>query len=430
MTALMPWNTLSRLQKVCWIAAVIWVAIHAAGYIYSIANNLQIISDIRGDTQIYIDAGHALAARAPIYDMGDGLWHNDQNYRYHPVFALVFSVLAQIPEPTLSILWILILTLSYLIGVLLWYRVVVKLQIENATEMIIYLPIALITTDWLGNVAFGNVGPIMVPLSALLVLQLIDRHPARSGLLVAVLLLIKIYWAAFPLVILLVFREWKLLFKIIAWALAAYVGITLVYIVIVGPDYGIRSLQDYVVFLLNATRRFPWRGTEVRFDTFNNSIEQTILRYFGNVVWAAPLTLLIQVIAALVVVQQIWRAWQARVSRTYKPEVALVLAFAVYLVGILALVQIEDVILGGIMFSFLWAFRIKKVQYVLVGFIVYAFEELPALVSLATGIVWLSVLTAYPTVLLAITFLYLGCLTFTQALFAEQVDSVVLETSY
>src|SRR5262245_7740587 len=233
----MSWNALTRFQKICWIAALVWVALHVGTYIYAVANNIKIVDDLGADTKIYVDAGRALTARGPIYDIGEGLWQNDQNYRYHPAFALVFSVLAQIPEPALSILWMLLLTVSYIVGVLLWYKVVIQLEVKNAAGMLIYLPIAFITTDWLGNVAFGNAGPIMVPLSALLTLGLIERKPIRSGILVAILLLLKIYWAGFPLILLFVFKEWKLLFKILVCAFLVYVGITAAYVIIVGLDY-------------------------------------------------------------------------------------------------------------------------------------------------------------------------------------------------
>jgi Glycosyltransferase family 87 len=424
----MSWNTLTRFQKLCWIAALVWAAIHVGAYIYALASNTHIFYELNADTNIYVDAARALAAHTTPYDMGDGPWQTDQNYRYHPAFALAFSVLAQIPEPALSIVWMLLLTLSYVVGVLLWYKVVTKLQNKISTGMFVYLPIAFITADWLGNLAFGNAGPIMIPLSALLILGLLDRKPARSGVLVAILLVMKIYWAGFPLVLLFVFKEWKLLIKILVWAFAVYVGITAVYVIIVGPDYGIRSLQDYVVFLLNSSRRFPWRGTEVRFNTLNNAIQQTIMRYFGFVDWAAPLPILFQVLAAALVLQHIWKAWQAKVSRTNKPEVALMLGFAVYLVGILALIQIEDVLLGGVVFSFLWAFRVRNVQYALIGFIVYAFVELPSLISMATGIAWLALLTSYPTVLLAVILLFWGCLGLTRARLAEKVGDLVPET--
>jgi hypothetical protein len=69
---MMPWNALTRFQKLCWIIALLWVAIHAGAYIYSLATSSRVFQQIGVDTILYVEAGRAVAAHSPLYDMGDG----------------------------------------------------------------------------------------------------------------------------------------------------------------------------------------------------------------------------------------------------------------------------------------------------------------------------------------------------------------------
>jgi hypothetical protein len=63
----------------------------------------------------------------------------------------------------------------------------------------------------------------------------------------------------------------------------------------------------------------------------------------------------------------------------------------------LALIQVEELNLGGIMLAFLRPCQIRSVRYVLAGYLLYAFEGRPMLVSTTTGIVWLAMFLCFGT---------------------------------
>ncbi len=406
------WKQLSWPYKAIWVIAILWMVLHIMGYIFMALSNGQLLPQFAQDAKIYLDAGRAYAQHGPIYDMSQGLWQTDQNFRYHPLFALVFSWFLNIPANVLNALWLIPISVSYIAGVFLWYYIFVKLPVPNVDEVFKYLPIAFVSGDWIGNLVFANEGPSLVLLSAAIVLLLIDRRAIWAGIIVALVLLTKVQWAVFPLVLILVFKEWRLLFKTVLAAGVAYIAMTAFYIVVSGLDYGISSYKDYVTFILSAGRHFPWQGAEAAFDTFNNSLYQSIVRYVGFVSWAGLATALIELSLFAIIAFFIVRAWQANISRTNKPEVALILAVCVYFLSILTLLQIEETVLAGVIFPLLWAFHNRKINMRISPYFLSAFSEIPDLIAISMNIPWLYISSVIPITLIALVCVLWGCVTY------------------
>ena len=430
------WRELPRLYKALWIVAIIWLAIHALGFLYiettdtATLDSMGITADFRSimgfDLNTYLDAGQAFTDRADLhvsslpYKLTDPGYHL-KSPRYHSAIIMLFSWLAALPVSIVWPLWNLILLMSYLAGLLVWYRVYCRLKIRAPSNMLKYLPIAVIASDWFGVLAFGNIGPILVLFSALLALALVDKKAVWAGALLAVLIAAKPQWALFPLMLLVVFREWRLLIKMAAIAVAVFVAINVAYLVAVGPTYGIQTLQAWIDNLRQANSQMLWYGQEAMFNTGEHSVQQTLLRYFGFTPWIPAATFAIQAGILALVGWHVTKAWKAGISRDRYPEVGLALVFAGYTALMVSLPQIEEAILGGVIFAFLWTFRNKRIRWITLFYIPFAMFEIPSLISQFAGIPWLLLPNVLPIILITHLLLLWGCLSLVNQTVAAEV---------
>src|SRR5579859_906401 len=97
-------QSLTRLQKICWSLALLWVALNTIALIFMALTNAHPIAMLSTDTQLYMDAGQSLAQRSTLYDIGSGPWATTENYRYHPLIALAFSLLVPLSQNILKAL--------------------------------------------------------------------------------------------------------------------------------------------------------------------------------------------------------------------------------------------------------------------------------------------------------------------------------------
>src|SRR5262249_39060972 len=137
--------------------------------------------------------------------------------------------------------WAPLMAVVYLLGVFVWYRAVRQLDPDLEKRFIYFLPLAVIASEWLATLGYGNVALVLVVFSGLLTLALANKSPFWAGVLTALIILMKPQWA-FPLLLPVVMKDWKLLARTLAIAVAVYAAISLVFIVAVGPDYGIKTL--------------------------------------------------------------------------------------------------------------------------------------------------------------------------------------------
>ena len=401
------WSGSRIVFRIALVLCLLWVGLHTVAYAYFAVSPdpaLRAVG-IGADYDFYSTTGKLLDQRGAIYDLVSNPFPAF-TFKYHPAFALVFSRLNRLPVEAVKVVWYLLLTLGYLGAVLVWFLLFSRMRSFNWETVGLAVLIPLLAYDWLGTLTFGNVSPFLLLFNALLMLSLIDRRPVWAGFFTAILLMLKFYWC-FPLIVLVIFREWRFLVRVLGVAVLSYAGITLVYLLAIGDyAYGLSTLRDYAVYLAIASARQPWRGTEALFDTGNNAIYQTIVRYFGFTGWASGITFGLQLVLVGFMLWQVWKLWRAGISRVVHPELSLVAAGALYIVLMCTLVEVNDGMLSGILCVLLWSMPPSRPWAML--YVPLALVEIPSLVGAAAGINWLVLPIGFPLILIGFVLLLVG----------------------
>jgi hypothetical protein len=183
-----------------------------------------------------------------------------------------------------------------------------------------------------------------------------------------------------------------------------------------------QTLQAWIDNLRQANSQMQWQGQEAMFNSGEHSVQQTLLRYFGFAPWIPAATTAVQGIVLLIVGWHVIKAWKVKISREHCPEIALALVFAAYTALMLMLPQIEEAILGGVIFAFLWAFGNKRIRWITAFYIPFALFEIPALISQFMGIPWLYFPQVLPIILIAHLMLLSGCLSLVNQTIAAEVE--------
>jgi hypothetical protein len=395
-----------RRHKIVWLAAVVWCTLHLLGFTGAVL----FMSDYTrtevaewSDLVTYLDAADTLRDRAPLYDLT--AWDDVMTYHYHPVFALVFSVFLGLPFRLTSLVWMLIQIAAYLGGLVVWYRVLLALNLPT-TAYRVWLPLALVFTEWYANIAYSNIGSMLLLLAGLLTLTLLDEKPGAAGIVAAAILLLKPQWL-FPLILPVLFRRWRLLVRVGLALVAIYVAVNGLYLLVVGPDYGLDTLRDYATFLTRLNENYPWQTGGGTFEDMNHSWRQIYLSYLGDRAWVPAVSELTKVVMLIVPGLLILRAWQRKVTAVDSPWLALWFVGLGYVVAMAMLAQLWDAFGGIVFFLFIQAAPERAIRRWSWLFLVYAVYELPGALSMVTGWDWLLLPQSVPLTMLALLVLYM-----------------------
>ncbi len=411
LTTRQKWRALGGRQKALWIVAVLWCLLHVSGILGTLLfdpdYNRQNIAN-GSDLVAYLDAADAVRARAPLYQLTP--WSGVMANYYHPLFALAFSVIADMPFRLLSVLGVLGQIACYLGGLIVWYRVLRFLTLDRAAHMYIaWLPVALMSTPFFANLAYWNLASTLLLLSGLLVLAILKERLLTAVLLALPVALTKPQWL-FPLLLLLVFRRWKFLAQLIVGLCIAYLAVNVSYLVLVGPTYGLQSLQDYATFLARLDQNYPWEGQSPVFLHMNHSWRQIFLHYFGPEPWVPVASAAAKVLMTAALGWQVLRAWQRRVTVQDYPQLVMLFTWSGYLVAMAMLGQLWELIGGVIIFIFIQSADQRTVRVFSRLFLVYLFSEVLIILGLATKWDWLVLSQSIPQTMLALLVLFVAAL--------------------
>ncbi len=372
-----------------------WIVLHVIGFTYVHNSGMEIAGFNLGiDYAVYREGAQALLDGGAVYDLTPGVMTTHLTYRYHPAFLLPVIAAMQLPDSVQIFVWYTLIAVSYIAGVLLWLRLLRELGFRFWS----YLPLFIfVAYDWLGNMAYGNVGPVLVLLSGGLLWAVMRQKLAWTGVLAAIILVIKPQWC-FPLLYALALKQDRWLIKAVLVSASGYVGLAALFIVLTGGERGLSVLSDYYQFVLTLQARYPWGGTEVMFNTIQNSLYQTFLRYGAQASLATVGTLLIQLgllgmLGALVL----------RVRQTVNSQQALLVTLGGYIVAMCLLPQLEEALLAGIIAAALWQFYRPTRLYP-----IYALLEFGALAAVVTGIQALYLYMTFPLSLILLLILFAG----------------------
>jgi|GEM_PF-1472354 len=377
------------------LAVIVWLVLNIAGLIYAGATRTDFSGvAIAADYQVYAGAGARSLTGAPVYDLTPGRMTTNLTYRYHPAFLLPVAALIQLPYAGQILVWYTLVAAGYIAGVLVWLRLLTRLGFTYWHLLPLFV---LIAYDWIGNLSYGNVGPALVLLSGGLMWAVLTRRIAVVGALAAVILVIKPQWC-FPLLYALAIRDDRGFVRMVAAAVVGYLAVSAAFALAVGVERGLTLLGEYVQFVTTLGARYPWRGTEVMFDTYQNSIYQTWLRYGADSAFAAIGTAIAQIGLAAAWIVMLWHA-----RATVSPGRALRVTLGGYILLMCLLPQLEEGLLLGIVAAALWTVYAPSRVYV--G---YALLQFALLAGIATGIYALRLPAVIPVNLIMMLILFYG----------------------
>lgn len=377
----LPWGRAGGARRALWLGAGLICLLHLAGIALWIG---LVATPERGppDLQVYLEAGAAVRARAPLYWLGP--WPSEMAYYYSPPFALLYAWLGQLPFRALALASLALQAACYLGAWLVWRRALLGLGLrELAAGMIAWLPLGLVYSQWYAHLAFLNVTGALNLLAALLALAIVRGSAAGAVAAALPILLLKPHWL-FPLIMLVAARRWGLLARTLGGLLGAYLLVCAGYVAAVGPEYGLATLRDYAAFLAGVDRNFPWDGPGPVFTRLNHAPKQILLLYGLGA--AAPVVLPLITLGLLGLlggaVALIWR----RPGLPERDPAALVLlAWLGYLVAAGMIGQLWGLDAGAFCFAFVWAAAGQRTRVAMLPFLGYACWELWSLAALAAG---------------------------------------------
>lgn len=390
-------------NKRIWGMAIIVAALHLIPFLGAVLfapefnpNELRSWSDIVA----YVDAGEALNQRQPLYELTS--WEDPMTYYYHPAFALGMAALSWIPFRLLTFFWVLLQVGAYLAALRAWYRVLEKLNLPDAmTTYKKWLPLAFVFTEWYVNLFYGNITSSLLLLSGLMVLALLDEKPAKVGLLALLLMLVKPQWL-FPLLLPIVFRQWRLLFKILAVLAVAYLVVNGVFVMLVGWEYGSQALEDYATFLQGVNKNFEWQPQTYAFEDMNHSWRQIFISYFGSHNWTPIASEGVKLVMLMLVGWLILRAWRKKQTVAQNPSLVLWFVGLGYLLSMAMLAQLWEVMGSIIVFFFIQSVG-RRISLL---YLIYALYEIPIILSFITGWEGLFLPTSIPLAMVTLVFLF------------------------
>jgi hypothetical protein len=380
-----------------WILALLWVALHVVGYSYVINSGATQAGgfNIGGDLNIYRGATERLWDNAPVYPLTPEVLDRETfltSYPYHPFPLLLLTPMVSLPNATLYPLFALFLVITYLIGLWVWYRVMREMQLSF---VLVGFLLSVITYDFLGNVAYTNIGPALVLLSGLSALLLVRGQGLFAGLIAAVILTLKPQYT-FPLLLPLLMREHRVFIRAVAGTVIFYAVLNGIFMLTVGVDRGVEVIRDYWQYSLGLSARIPWQGTEAMFNTLQHSFYQTFFRYTDDPQFSGTGALILQTIVVITTLVCVFRA---RAVRTKTAVFAALMCG--YITAKLMLPLLEESLMAGVIAAFLWNRAPLARLYV-----VYALLEIPSLILLVLGVENPYIFTMIPTNLILLVLLY------------------------
>ena len=386
----------SKLYRALLIGAIIYFLLRLAVQIYlfayaitpeAIAEGTLVSADLQHS---YIPAAQHFQAREDIYLKGS-LEVLELHFPYSPAFAffgmplLLLRLNFQVP------LQVILHLIAYGLLYLWWYRIFRKNKLESAEKAWARaLPLFLVFTVFWDDLGLLNIYLIVALFCTFAIDAVLDEDLVWASFwLGAVILPIKPHWA-FPLGIPLLLGRYRFFGKLFAGTVAGYLAVMGITMIGGGADYVLRQYQEYIGFLSRLSRDFPWWGPDKPFFGYNHSIKQTVVYYLGVTPANLRLATLIKLILLIPLGWVGLKFLRKPINKSghEAPQLAITLAFALYLGSFIWLDMVWEISLAVVMFPFLLAVLEDKWERTLlwIVFAPYAFLDIWRLISyLALG---------------------------------------------
>lgn len=165
-----------------------------------------------------------------------------------------------------------------------------------------------------------------------------------------------------------------------------------------------KTLREYVGFLIEASTRYPLHGVEAMFSTDQNSISQTLARYFGIQPWVGSVSAIIRSVLAVMYVAVI-----IAVRKCRRWDVIVPMLLGSFLVVTLMLSQFEELILGGVIFAYVQAGENTFAKRMVGLYLIYVFLDVPLMLADRTKNMLFTVIYSTPLLLMCAVIFLLAC---------------------
>lgn len=403
------WRTLDRKRKWLWAAAAIVAALHIAGIVgyFLLAPDFDRAGTASWfDLSAYLDSADAMRARAPLYTLTPWPADDIQVNQYHPLAALAFSLVADLPFRLLAAAGVLLQAACYLAAWPLWYRLLRELGLHSAARAVLaWLPLALVYINWFTNMYYWNITSTLILVTVLLLWALAKERMWPAVLLALPLALTKPFWL-FPLLLPVILRRWRFLARVLAGLVGGYVALNLLYLAAVGVSYGVQTLRDYVQFLTSIPSLYPWEDAGPTFMHLNHSWRQIFYHYAGLAEWVPAAAMAIQALMVASLAWAIAGLWRRRVAPDRELELAMMGVWLGYLVAMAMLDQLWELSAGVLVFMLLQSSPNTGVRRWSRLFLLYALSEILIALGLGAGLDVIVPHEVFPATMAALLVLY------------------------
>ncbi|HSL44474.1 MAG TPA: glycosyltransferase 87 family protein [Anaerolineales bacterium] len=344
-----PWKN-SRSFRVWTVLAVIGLVINLA---VTILWQLEIVSfedaPPANDLQIYLEAGVRFLQLEDLYiapraDFG--------LYAYSPTFAMLFGLLTFLPYKLVWVLDALFHFVAYWLLYWRWFVIFREQGLDGAAKQLVrLLPLWIIFTGLLYEIAYMNIYIFMALFATLLLEALLQQQTGKAILWLAILLPIKPQWA-FALGIPFLLGQWRFFARVVGGAILAYLCIFLI-TVLVGSSYVLEQYREYIQFLQTIPQTFGWNTiAEPGHIGYNNSLLQLVNFFTNKAADSVGLTTVIKILLSLPLIVLYWQ-YRRQTSNNAPSGFILEWTFALYLLAFLWLDVVTELTLAIVLFSYL-----------------------------------------------------------------------------
>lgn len=377
------------------IAAIVYAVLRLAMQIYLFADAFQPDAVEKG-VQVSADLQQSYIASARHFRAGEDLYlkgsleHVEAHYLYSPAFAFFFGPLLLLPLQILLPLMLLIHILAYALLYIWWDKIFQQTDLKNISlQWARLLPVFLVFSPFWDDLSYMNTYIIVALFATFLIDAILQENLGWASFwLGAVILPIKPHWA-FALALPLLLGRYKFFLRLLLGSLLAYLGVAGITILAGGAGYGLQQYQDYFGFLARLARDYPWWGPDKPFLGYNHSILQIVLYYLGvspaNMRLAAIIKLILLIPLGLIGLKFLRHPLNKPGFEV--PEIALALAFVLYLGAFIWLDMVWELSLGLVIFAYLLA-TIQQKNIKLLLWIIFAPYALLDIWRLVSYIAW------------------------------------------
>jgi hypothetical protein len=335
------------------------------------------------DLRTYLDAAQNLRQQNDLYPPLP--LERVEFYQYAPSFALAMVPFTWLPNVLVAVLHTVLHVVVYALLYRQWDRIFERLGLDRASEaLIVTLPVWLMFSAFWSDLILLNVYILMALLATLLIDAVLDERLDLSLLWMSIILQLKPHWA-FAALIPLLLGHYRFFFKLIIAAVAVYVAVAAITILVVGPNYGWEQYKAYFHLLTGMGDNFPWRGPAKSFLGYNHSIVQTVVFIGGITSTTLRISQVIKflLLVPLAIIGLRFLRHPVRKMGREVPQLGLELAFVLYTGVFIWLDIVWELSLGIAVFTYLLAVLNQSKARTIVGivFLLYALVDFCQLVS-------------------------------------------------